>query len=273
MPHPRRASGSRILAAVVLAGGAVAALGGSGALQRASCSTSRGSRGRETLLHRAVALGHARLARIRWHARRARRRARVRRRRPRPLRGQFSRRPRLRRSQECGGCGARRCAPGRDLVARRVIGQSGRLARVGIDARGDRLYCRKHRGPQVLVGEATPERDHGSRRVVCFRRLVSIDAYAASRSLSARCLPNRASDRYRWLRRALGYGVAGATAYARLNHNAHWASDVAAGAALGFSTARFTMHRREGGAEDTTSFNVTPTAGGGLMLAFTMPLH
>ena len=81
------------------------------------------------------------------------------------------------------------------------------------------------------------------------------------------------SDQHRWLRRVLGYGVAGATAYARLNHNAHWASDVAAGAALGFTTARFTMHRREGGTEDATSFNVTPTAGGGLMLAFTMPLH
>ena len=81
------------------------------------------------------------------------------------------------------------------------------------------------------------------------------------------------SDQHRWLRRVLGYGVAGATAYARLNHNAHWASDVAAGAALGFTTARFTMRRREGGTDDATSFNVTPTAGGGLMLAFTMPLH
>ena len=48
-------------------------------------------------------------------------------------------------------------------------------------------------------------------------------------------------DRYRWLRRILGYGVAGATAYVRLDHNAHWASDVVAGAALGLSTARFTL--------------------------------
>jgi hypothetical protein len=81
------------------------------------------------------------------------------------------------------------------------------------------------------------------------------------------------SDRHRLLRRVLGYGVAGATAYARLDHNAHWASDVAAGAVLGFSTARFTLHRREGSAGDSASVTVRPTDRGGVMFAFTMPLH
>lgn len=81
-------------------------------------------------------------------------------------------------------------------------------------------------------------------------------------------------DRYRWLRRTLGYGVAGATAYVRLDHNAHWASDVVAGAALGLSTARFTLHRRDGNArEEGTSVSVRPTEDGGVMLAFAMPLH
>jgi PAP2 superfamily len=80
-------------------------------------------------------------------------------------------------------------------------------------------------------------------------------------------------DRYRWPRRILGYGVAGATAYVRLDHNAHWASDVVAGAALGLSTARFTLHRRDGNAESGTSVSVRPTEGGGVMLAFAMPLH
>jgi membrane-associated phospholipid phosphatase len=79
-------------------------------------------------------------------------------------------------------------------------------------------------------------------------------------------------DRYRWLRRIVGYGVAGATAYARLDHNAHWASDVAAGAALGVATARFTMNRREDSA-GRTSVTVRPAEGGGVMLAFAMPLH
>jgi len=79
-------------------------------------------------------------------------------------------------------------------------------------------------------------------------------------------------DRYRWLRRFLGYGVAGYTAYARVEHNAHWTSDVVAGAALGLSTAQFTMNRREAG-ERRLSTTVLPVEGGGVMLAFTMPLR
>ncbi len=82
------------------------------------------------------------------------------------------------------------------------------------------------------------------------------------------------NDDHRWLRRVVGYGVAGATAYLRVDHNAHWASDVVAGAALGFTTARFTMNRREaGGALENVTLSVKPTDGGGLMLAFAMPLH
>ena len=79
------------------------------------------------------------------------------------------------------------------------------------------------------------------------------------------------SDDHRWLRRILGYGVAGATGYIRLDHNAHWATDVVAGAALGFSTARFTMNRRSAVAS-RTSMALVP-ADGGLMLTFSMPLH
>ena len=79
-------------------------------------------------------------------------------------------------------------------------------------------------------------------------------------------------ERYRWLRRIVGYGVGGATAYARVEHNAHWTSDVVAGAALGWTTAQFTMHRREG-IVATSSAMIMPMDGGGLMLTFAMPLH
>jgi hypothetical protein len=79
------------------------------------------------------------------------------------------------------------------------------------------------------------------------------------------------SEDHRWLRRILGYGVAGTTAYLRLDHNAHWTTDVMAGAALGFSTARFTMNRRSG-VQSHSSLSLVP-ANGGLMLAFTKPLH
>ena len=56
-------------------------------------------------------------------------------------------------------------------------------------------------------------------------------------------LAESGNDEYRWVRRFVGYGIAGLTGYERLKHNAHWLSDTVAGAALGASTARFVMHR------------------------------
>lgn len=59
-------------------------------------------------------------------------------------------------------------------------------------------------------------------------------------------LAESGNDRYRWVRRILGYGMAGYTGYARLKHNAHWLSDTVAGAGIGMSTAYFVMDRHEG---------------------------
>jgi membrane-associated phospholipid phosphatase len=65
-------------------------------------------------------------------------------------------------------------------------------------------------------------------------------------------LAESGNDEYRWIRRVLGYGVAGFTVYERLDHNAHWLSDTVAGAALGNATARFVMNRHRAAAEDAT---------------------
>ncbi|MGH8217045.1 MAG: phosphatase PAP2 family protein [Steroidobacteraceae bacterium] len=75
------------------------------------------------------------------------------------------------------------------------------------------------------------------------------------------------SGGYRWITRALGYGVASFTAYERLKHNAHWLSDVVAGAALGVSTGAFIVDRTYGGASAASAFSVVPVDGG-LMLAY-----
>jgi membrane-associated phospholipid phosphatase len=85
-------------------------------------------------------------------------------------------------------------------------------------------------------------------------------------------LAESGDDRYRWLRRFLGYGLAATTAYLRMDHNQHWASDVAAGAALGLSTARFVMNRRQVG-PDKTVIAIAPGEQGGVLLTFQMPLH
>ena len=72
-------------------------------------------------------------------------------------------------------------------------------------------------------------------------------------------------DDYRWVRRLLGYGVAGGTAYIRLHDNQHWLSDAMAGAAIGAATARFALNRREARAH-RWDVSVGPLPGGGAMV-------
>lgn len=84
-------------------------------------------------------------------------------------------------------------------------------------------------------------------------------------------LAESGNDRHRWLRRVLGYGLAAGTAYARLDHDAHWLSDTVAGAALGIATARFVQKRRAG--EDAlAAISVLPSRDG-LVLAYRRPLR
>jgi len=84
-------------------------------------------------------------------------------------------------------------------------------------------------------------------------------------------LAESGNSRYRWVRRVLGYGVAGFTVYERLEHNAHWLSDTVAGAALGAASARFAMSR-EREAEPSGDFAVAPI-NRGVMLTYTVKLH
>lgn len=76
------------------------------------------------------------------------------------------------------------------------------------------------------------------------------------------------SGGYRWITGFIGYGVASFTAYERLKHNAHWLSDVVAGAALGTSTGFFVADRTYGNSLSASGLSVAPAEGGGLMLAY-----
>jgi len=79
------------------------------------------------------------------------------------------------------------------------------------------------------------------------------------------------NDNYRWIRRALGYGVAAGTAYWRLRDNVHWLSDTVAGASLGMASAHFVMNRRQ---EERFSASVMlMPLDQGMMLSFSAPLE
>jgi membrane-associated phospholipid phosphatase len=75
---------------------------------------------------------------------------------------------------------------------------------------------------------------------------------------------------HRWIRRTVGYGIAGATAYARLHDNVHWFSDVVAGAAIGISTAQFVVHRDREGTRHS-GFSVVPVEGGAMLTYWRVP--
>jgi membrane-associated phospholipid phosphatase len=85
-------------------------------------------------------------------------------------------------------------------------------------------------------------------------------------------LAESGNDEYRWFRRVLGYGMAGATSYLRLHDNTHWLSDTVAGAAIGAATARFTLNRREQ-RQSRYDIAVMPAAGGGAMVSFNYELR
>jgi membrane-associated phospholipid phosphatase len=87
-------------------------------------------------------------------------------------------------------------------------------------------------------------------------------------------LAESGSEDYRWLRRGLGYGLGAVTMYARLKHQQHWLSDTVAGAALGWSTARFVLNRYQSGHQlaNVASVMLMPT-NGGVMLSYAVALH
>ncbi len=71
--------------------------------------------------------------------------------------------------------------------------------------------------------------------------------------------------------RCLAYGLAVATGFERLKHNAHWLSDVVAGAALGSASGRFVANRVDE-SEEGLQLSLAPTEHG-LMLAYSRAFH
>jgi membrane-associated phospholipid phosphatase len=79
------------------------------------------------------------------------------------------------------------------------------------------------------------------------------------------------NDEYRWIRRIIGYGVAGATGYVRVQENVHWLSDTVAGAALGLATAKFVLNR-DSAAPNRGTLLFQPVKGG-WMVAYSIRTH
>ncbi len=93
-----------------------------------------------------------------------------------------------------------------------------------------------------------------------FPSLHSTEAFAIGTVLA-----ESGNDDYRFVRRLLGYGLGVFTSYERLKHDAHWLSDTVAGAALGISSAHFTMDRRFGDSGES-HLALVPIEGGAMLM-------
>jgi membrane-associated phospholipid phosphatase len=80
------------------------------------------------------------------------------------------------------------------------------------------------------------------------------------------------NDEYRWLRRIIGYGVASATAYVRVEENVHWLSDTVAGTALGIATAKFVLNRQDAQSQTRGTMQLQPIKGG-WMVSYAVRTH
>jgi len=77
-------------------------------------------------------------------------------------------------------------------------------------------------------------------------------------------LAESGNDRYRWIRRGLGYGLATAVAYSRMHDGQHWLSDTVAAAALGVATGRFVVNRDDA-RRSRYAWDVIPLDGGAML--------
>jgi membrane-associated phospholipid phosphatase len=84
-------------------------------------------------------------------------------------------------------------------------------------------------------------------------------------------LAESGNPKRRWVRRLLGYGLGVGTAYLRLEHDSHWASDTIPGAALGIAAAKYTMSHDDPSAK-RVDILVTPMDGGA-RLTFSFDLY
>jgi membrane-associated phospholipid phosphatase len=76
--------------------------------------------------------------------------------------------------------------------------------------------------------------------------------------------------REQWGWSVLGYGLAVATAYARVQDNVHWTSDVVAGAALGMATGRF-VSNRDTDSKSRMALSVQPLDHGAMLMFSIQP--
>jgi len=108
-------------------------------------------------------------------------------------------------------------------------------------------------------GRARPSQDEMSSHD--FDPFSAQESFPSGHATSAFALASAvAGHSHGWVVPTIAYTVASSVAFARMNDNVHWASDVFAGAVIGTATAR-TIVRRHRTSDQRAQWSIVPTVG------------
>ena len=97
---------------------------------------------------------------------------------------------------------------------------------------------------KILVGRERPSTTSSTFR---FKPFSSNSSFPSGHATEAFAVATAIAENYpAWWVQGLAYGTAGLVGYARIEQNAHFASDVVAGSLVGWSVARGVVHRNDG---------------------------
>src|ERR1019366_5142562 len=97
---------------------------------------------------------------------------------------------------------------------------------------------------KIVVGRERPSTTTATFR---FKPFSGNYSFPSGHATQAFAVATAIAENYpKWWVEGLAYGAAGLVGYARIEQNAHYASDVVAGSLIGWSVARAVVHRNQG---------------------------
>jgi membrane-associated phospholipid phosphatase len=112
---------------------------------------------------------------------------------------------------------------------------------------------------KIVVGRERPSTTKSTYR---FKPFSTNSSFPSGHAAEAFAVAASIAENYPlWWVEGLAYGTAGLVGYARIEQNAHFASDVVAGSLIGWSVARGVVHRNDGPRE-VKKLTWTPYASG-----------
>jgi membrane-associated phospholipid phosphatase len=147
------------------------------------------------------------------------------------------------------------------------VGENTKAKKVAMDGVASSIIAAGLITPALkfVVGRDRPRSNHGTYRFAPFTSNISFPSGHSAQAFAIATVI--AGNYHQWWVGTLAYGSAALVGYARIEQDAHFASDVVAGAIIGVAVARSVVHRNDG-PRHSNELSWTPYAsghGGGLV--------